>query len=165
MAGGMVRYLMAMPNQPDVTQFAESMLHLLQRFTGNRPDALAQMRAQLENELASAREIVARSEAQLKALDQLEALIDTEAAEQIALVPSSAPPLKRAIIAVLNEEPSRRWSRDELFAELIRRGWGPGGANPRNTFTARLRDLELEEKVRRIGKNKFTAPSEGGEFD
>ena len=73
---GGVRYDRLMTQPPDVTEFAASILHLIQRFTGNQPDALAQMRRQVENELAGGKEIVARATAQLAALDQLQALID-----------------------------------------------------------------------------------------
>jgi hypothetical protein len=152
-----------MPKQPDV-EFAESMLHLLQRFTGNRPDALAQMRAQVENELQAGNEMAARAEAQLTALDRLEKLIAGGKAEQMSFVAAGTPTLKRAILIVLGEHPRRQWHRDELYSEVVRRGWGPGGKNPRNTFTARLRDLELEKppKVRRIGQDGFRI-AEGGE--
>jgi hypothetical protein len=74
--------------------------------------------------------------------------------------------LKRGIMAVLAEDPGRQWHRDELFSEIVRRGWGPGGKNPRNTFTARLRDLELEKppRIRRIGQDSFQT-AQGGESD
>jgi len=152
-----------MPKHPDAA-FAESMLHLLQRFTGNRPDALAQMRAQVESELQAGKDMVSRAEAQLNALDQLEALIAGGKAEQMSIAPATVPPLKRGILAVLDEDPRRQWHRDELFSEIIRRGWGPGGKNPRNTFTARLRDLELEKppRIRRIGQDGFRS-AQGGE--
>jgi hypothetical protein len=158
---------MPQPNQtPDVSQFAASVLHLIQRFTGNRPDALTEIRKQVDNELQAGKEMVARAEAQLHALDQLEILISRvgETAPGLAYVRTAAPPLKKAILTVLDERPDRRWDRDELYAELVRRGWGPGGTNPRNTFTSRLRDLEKEQRLRRIGRDDFTS-AKGGESD
>jgi hypothetical protein len=150
-----------MPKTPNASEFATSMLHLLQRFTGNQPDALSQTRVQVENELLAARQAVARAEAQLEALDQLQTLIDEadrKASTGLTLVPvTSRPPLKRAIVLVLDEEPSRRWHRRQLYAELVRRGWGPGGTTPKNTFTSRLRDLEKEKppRIRRHGRDHF----------
>lgn len=145
-----------MPEIPDPTQLAASFVHLIQRFTGNQPDALAQMRAQIEAERESGRQMMERAEAQLQALDQLEALIGEGAA---ALPEFAVPvlPLKTAILRVLDEDSGRAWHRDELFAEIARRGWGPGGANPRNTFTSRLRDLELAGRVRRIDRDTFAS--------
>jgi hypothetical protein len=144
-----------MASTPDANQFAVSMLHLLQRFTGNQPDALKQMRKQVENELEVAREAAARAEAQLVALDQLESLIETTGVAEP--VPTTAPSLKKAIVAILDEQPERLWFRDELFNELLRRGWGPGGGNPRNTYTSRLRDLEKEGRLHRVGRDGFTS--------
>ena len=136
------------------------MLHLIQRFTGNQPDALNQMRVQVEHELNAARQAVARAEAQLKALDQLQTLIDeanaSKDSSELTLVPvTAAPPLKRAIVLVLDEHPDRRWHRNELYSEIVRRGWGPGGRSPKNTFTSRLRDLEKETRIRRFGRDYF----------
>jgi hypothetical protein len=123
---------------------------------GNSPDALADMRRQVEAELAGGREIVARAEAQLGALDQLEALLaEREPDEPPAFVPGAAPSLKKAILLVLDTDPNRIWHREALLAELVRRGWGPGGRNPRNTLTSRLRDLENDKQVRRIGQHGF----------
>jgi hypothetical protein len=147
-----------MADTPNPTEFATSMLHLLQRFTGNHPDALKQMREQVENELRGARDLAARAEAQLAALDQLQALIDEgdmQATTDVPVVAAAAPPLKNAIVRILDEEPGRRWRRWELYEELKRRGWGPGGVNPKNTFTSRLRDLEKEARVDRVDRNVF----------
>lgn len=149
-----------MAEAPDVSEFAASVLHLIQRFTGNQPDALAQMRQQLEAELRGGREMVARAEAQLAALDQLESLIeksDVNEKPPAVVTGAVAPSLKRAILTVLDEEPERIWDRDHLLAELARRGWAPQTGNRRNTFTSRLRDLEKETKVRRIGRDGFTS--------
>jgi hypothetical protein len=147
-----------MPQPPDPAEFAASVLPLIQRFMGNQPDALAQMRVQIENELAAGREMVARAEAQLAAIEQLQALIDTEAADEpITFAPVTTLPLKKAILRLLDERPEGFWHRDELLAELNRRGWGPGGTNPRNTFTSRLRDLEKEKRLRRVGRDSFTS--------
>lgn len=170
MSADPVRYHLGMPETPNATQFAVSVLHLIQRFTGNRPDALAQVRKQVENELEAGKEMVARAEAQLATLDQMESLLVSarvgETASGVPYVPGAAPPLKKAILTVLDERPERRWDRDELYAELVRRGWGPGGANPRNTFTSRLRDLEKEGRLRRIGRDDFTSlKAGGGEMD
>jgi len=133
------------------------MLQLLRRFTGNRPDALRRVRKQVQNELEAARDATARAEAQLAALDQLESLIETSGV--VEPVPT-APSLKKAIVAILDEQPGRLWSRDELFDELVRRGWGPGGGNPRNTYTSRLRDLEKEGRLRRVGRDGFRSLKE-----
>jgi hypothetical protein len=92
---------------------------------------------------------------------QLEALIESAQTEPSSVAVLTKPPaLKKAILAILDERPELRWHRDELYGELMRRGWGPGGTNPRNTFTSRLRDLEKEERLRRIGRDQFTSLKE-----
>jgi hypothetical protein len=155
---------------PDPAELASSFVHLIQRFTGNQPDALAQMRAQIENERDAGKAMMERAQMQLAALDQLVALIEQGevlsedgVAEALSF---PAPPLKTALLRVLNEDPSVAWHRDQLYAEVTRRGWGPGGANPRNTFTSRLRDLELESRVRRIDHDIYTSiKNEEGALD
>lgn len=145
-----------MAETPDPTQLATSFVHLIQRFTGNQPDALTQMRDQIEGERDAGRQMMERAEAQLEALDQLEALIEQGEASVVPdVLAMRAPPLKTAILRVLNEDPDAGWYRDALYAEIMRRGWGPGGANPRNTFTSRLRDLELAGQLRRIDRDVF----------
>jgi len=143
----------------DATQLASSFVHLIQRFTGNQPDALAQMRKQIEGEREAGRQMLERAEAQLQALDQLEALIAESEGNATAadLLGLPAPPLKTAVLRVLNEDPTIAWHRDELYDEIVRRGWGPGGASPRNTFTTRLRDLEKDGRLRRIGRDTFVS--------
>ena len=135
------------------------MLQLLELFTGNRPDAIAQVRKQVENQRKAGEEMVARADAQLAALEQLEALVESVQTEpsSVVAVRTKPPPLKKAILAILDESPELRWHRYELYGELMRRGWGPGGTNPRNTFTSRLRDLEKEKRLRRIGRDQFTS--------
>ncbi len=148
-------YALPMAETPDPTKLATSFVHLIQRFTGNQPDALAQMRRQIETERDTGRQMMERAEAQLVALDQLEQLVN-EAESNGSVVPAvPAPPLKDAIRRVLNENPKAAWSREALYGEIMRRGWGPGGANPRNTFTGRLRDLELASIVRRLDNDTF----------
>lgn len=155
-----------MPETPDLTQLATSFVPLIQRFTGSQPDALAQLRRQIENERDAGKQMVERAEAQLAALDQLEALIaEDEQPENGALSPSApfpAPPLKTAFLRILNEDPSKMWDREALYAEVVRRGWGPGGANPRNTLTSRLRDLEREKRVKRVGRHTFASIKDDG---
>jgi ABC-type transporter Mla subunit MlaD len=155
-----------MPKTPDLTQLATSFVPLIQRFTGNQPDALGQLRRQIENERDSGKQMVERAEAQLAALDQLEALIaEGEGPEAGALSPSAPfppPPLKTAFLRILNEDPSKAWDREALYVEVIRRGWGPGGVNPRNTLTSRLRDLEREKRVKRIGRDTFASIKNDG---
>jgi hypothetical protein len=142
----------------DGPALAASMVALIQRFVGNQPDALEQMRVQVRSELEAAVAMKARAEAQLVALDQLQALMKEGNEENHPGVPAlAAPPLKTAIVRVLNENPDQAWDRESLYAEIVRRGWGPGGTNPRNTFTSRLRDLELGGLVRRIDRNIFTS--------
>jgi hypothetical protein len=98
------------------------------------------MRKQIEGEYAAAKQILERANAQLAALDELEAALEREGPGATAAATDaltfSAPPLKTAILHILNESPGTRWHRDQLYREVIRRGWGPGGANPRNTFTS-----------------------------
>jgi hypothetical protein len=150
-----------MAETPDPAKLAASFVHLIQRFTGNQPDALAQMRGQIETEHAAAKQMLERAEAQLAALDELEVALRREG--PMPPVPSNdalafpAPPLKTAILRVLNEDPATHWHRDQLYGEIIRRGWGPGGANPRNTFTSRLRDLEKESRVTRVDRDTFVS--------
>jgi hypothetical protein len=154
-----------MSDTPEPTQLAASFVHLIQRFTGNQPDALAQMRKQIEGEREAGRQMMERAIAQLAALDQLEALVaEGGAAANGATADLSfpAPPLKTAILRVLGEDPSAAWHRDALYDEIVRRGWGPGGANPRNTFTSRLRDLELAGRVKRIDRDTFKSMKNEG---
>ncbi len=146
------------------SKIAVSMVALIQRFIGTQPDALKQMRSQVQSELESARGMMERAEAQLAAIEQLEALIDAEnasgpavGATVPAITPLGPPPLKQAILLVLDEDPDRVWDRELLLTELNRRGWGPGGSNPRNTLTSRLRDLEKEHKLHRQGRHGFTS--------
>ncbi len=111
--------------------------------------------------------MVERSEAQLAALDQLETLIaEREPSEQQGVLSPSAPfpppPLKTAFLRILNEDPSAAWDRETLYAEVTRRGWGPGGVNPRNTLTSRLRDLEREGRVKRVGRHTFVSVKNEG---
>jgi hypothetical protein len=108
--------------------------------------------------------MVERAEAQLEALDQLQALTETKKTDDdlpslfgTPVLSFPPPPLKTAILRVLKEDPETRWHRDELFAEVMRRGWGPGGSNPRNTFTSRLRDLEKDGRVKRYGRDVFAS--------
>ncbi len=119
------------------------------------------MRKQIEGEREAGRQMAERAEAQLVALDQLEALIaagevPTNGVTAGLTIPQ--PPLKTAILRVLNEDPAATWHRDVLYDEIVRRGWGPGGTKPRNTFTSRLRDLELDGRVKRIDRHHFMSP-------
>jgi hypothetical protein len=149
------------------SSLATAMVALLERFVGNSPDALGQMRTQVEGELAGARRMVREREAQLAAIDQLQALLNEKPQEQdagsdsagatISITALTAPPLKKGIVQILDENPERIWDREALFLELRRRGWAPGGSNPKNTFTSRLRDLEKEQRLRRIGRHGFTS--------
>jgi hypothetical protein len=145
---------------PDPTKLANSFVHLIQRFTGNQPDALAQMRNQIEVERDAGRNMMERAEAQLTALDELQALIGQATVDDPPPLGIPSPPLKTAILRVLNDDPETAWHRDSLYAEIVRRGWGPGGSNPRNTFTSRLRDLEIEGLLRRIDRNTFASKKE-----
>jgi len=132
---------------------------------GGGDDTLARMRAQAESELAAGKGMIDRAEETLAALDWLEESLregQRNGEVQPAAVTIARPDLKTAILRVLNQEPEKLWDRDELYAELIRRGWGPGGANPRNTFTARLRDLELAQKLRRLDRDTFTSVKNEG---
>lgn len=148
-----------MPETPDLTQLATSFVPLIQRFTGNQPDALATLRVQIENERNAGRQMVERAEAQLAALDQLEVLIAEGETQENGVIPQTAsfpaPPLKTAFLRILAEDPDKAWEREDLYAEIMRRGWGPGGVNPRNTLTSRLRDLEVDKRVKRIGRNTY----------
>ena len=147
---------------PETTQLAAAFVHLIQRFTGNRPDALQQMREQIEREVESAQQMMERAQAQLAALDQLQEALSRGGGDELAQLPSAAPPLKTAILRVLNENPEATWEREVLYAEIVRRGWGPGGSNPRNTFTARLRGLELEGRVKRLDRDLFQSVKNEG---
>jgi hypothetical protein len=150
---------------PESAKLAASFVHLIQRFTGNQPD-LAQMRRQIETERAAAQQMLERAEAQLAALDELETAltkegVQTHGASDTALA-ITAPSLKTAILRVLDEHPAYPWNRDQLYAEIMRRGWGPGGATPRNTFTSRLRDLEKESRLKRLDRDTFISIKDEG---
>jgi hypothetical protein len=148
--------------EPDAKQLAGWVAHLMERFMGSgegTEDTLARMRSQADGELAAGTAMIARAEETLKALDWLEQAL-REGQRPLDIQPAitiAHPPLKTAILLILDEEPERLWDRDDIYAELTRRGWGPGGANPRNTFTARLRDLELAQKLRRLNRDTFTS--------
>jgi hypothetical protein len=132
-----------MAKSVDPSKFAASLLPLIQRFMGNQPDVLDRVRTQVQNELDAAREMAAQAEAQLAAIDQFQALIEEGSnGEQLAISTRTAvkPSLRKGIVQVLRERPGY-WTRDELYAEIVRRGWGPGGKSPRNTFTSRLSEL------------------------
>jgi hypothetical protein len=138
-----------MSTPSDANEFALSFLPLLQRFVGNDPNALDQMRAQVENELRTAEEMVVRARAQLDALQQLQSLIDEGKGGGGSDASVPAPPLRKAILRILDE--SHGMTRDELWDELRRRSWGPGGKTPRNTFISRLSDLAREDVIERDG--------------
>lgn len=143
-----------------------SVLALVQRFVGADPNALLQMREQVSRELEHARGMVERASAQLAAIDQIQALIDAGGGDNPAVgVPAiGTPSLKNAIVGILDEDPQQVWDREALLMELKRRGWGPGGSNPRNTYTSRLRDLEKEGRIRRLGRDDFTSLKNEGAF-
>ena len=116
-----------MPETPDLTQLATSFVPLIQRFTGNQPDALAQLRRQIENERNGGKQMMERAEAQLAALDQLEALIaEGEPPENGGLTPAApfpAPPLKIAFLSFMR----RSSGEGGVLAVKIRATRSPAG--------------------------------------
>ncbi len=136
-------------------------LTVIQRFVGAQPDALSNMRAQVRGELDFAEANANRLRAELAAIDELLAMIEQEAEEaasphaQLAFYP--ALPLRKAILALLSERPGY-WDRDDLLRQLTRRGWAPGGKNPRNTLISRLSEMAKEGLIERLGDG-FAIPN------
>lgn len=144
-----------------------SVLALIQRFVGAEADALERVRHQLESEVDSATQMLARSKEQLAAVKELERVLANgtpaegqqsvpgiEPARPTSLKPvkaANAPSLRRAILLLLAEEPGISWTRDDLLAELNRRGWGPTSQAPRNTLNSRLFELTKAGIVSRYG--------------
>jgi len=154
----------------DATPYAEPVLMLLRRFVGNQPNALAEMREQIARELEFAEGNVTRLRQELAGVEELLALEverPTIANGQESLLPPPAertpftpgiPPLRKAILTVLRERPGA-WDREELFAELVRRGWAPGGKSPRNTLVSRLSELVRDGLIARVDDG-FGLPEE-----
>jgi hypothetical protein len=135
---------------------AKLALTVLQRFVGPQPDALERVRDQVRGELAAAEGQAARLRAELDALETLLDMSEEEAREA-AVVPRIQTslrlyppmPLRRAILTVLGSRHGY-WSRDELLDELVRRGWAPGGSNPRNTLISRLSEMAKDGLIVRM---------------
>jgi hypothetical protein len=147
-----------MPTEVENKKFATAALTIIQRFLGTQPDALTTMREQVATELRFAQDAVDRAQAQLDAIDDLQRVMEAEgdASEPANLVggfitfkAANAPPLRKAILQVLTD--LGELSRDDLVAELDRRGWGPGGKNPRNSVVSRLSDLTRAGAVEQDG--------------
>lgn len=133
---------------------------LLLRLLDSQPTAnLVSLRREIAADLGRAQDETRRLMNDLREVDRV--LAEREGHDLPDLFSTSelgpTPSLKNAVLIVLDEEPNRVWHRDELFAEIMSRGWGPGGTNPRNTFTSRLRDLEKEQRVRRVSRDHFTS--------
>lgn len=130
---------------------------LLVRLLGSQPTAaLVTLRREIATDLGRAENAARQLMMDLREVDRVLADRDDHEPDLFSNPPQlPAVPLKTAILRVLNEDPQRWWHRDELFGEVVARGWGPGGANPRNTFTSRLRDLEKDKRVGRQGRDHF----------
>lgn len=140
---------------------AQLVLPLIQRFVGTQPDALTQMREQVDRELEFHEATVMRLRRELDAIDLLLGMIEDDEATPVELPPTAArvrKPLRRAIMDTLATRPGY-WSRDELLAELTRAGNRPGGKNPRNVLISRLAEMANEGLIARMD-NGFGIPEE-----
>lgn len=64
--------------------------------------------------------------------------------------PLTRPSIGRAAITVMESAPTdKTWNADELYAELEKRAWLPGGKTPRNTLQATLSRLVQAHKLDR----------------
>jgi hypothetical protein len=138
----------------------QAFLSLIERFVGNQPDALERIREQISNELVYGEATVSRAKDQLAAIDWIMANANQMTAVTGNGTPNptvrnpSAPSLRKAIKFLLAERPGY-WERDEIIAELERRGWEPGGKSPRNTVISRLSELTKAGVIERRGKGAY----------
>src|SRR5688500_125532 len=93
------------------------------------PSTLRALRSEIAADLERAQEGVRTLRAELREVEH--AIAEREGQTPEVLFGDQygpKPPLKTAVLVVLDEEPNRVWDREELFGELETRGWGPGGA-------------------------------------
>jgi hypothetical protein len=139
----------------------QAILPLIQRFVGTQPEALEQIRDQIQSELEHYEGAILQARAQLAAIDQVIAGIKKappmNGPPPVPFKSVGAPPLRKAILFILDDRSPNYVARDEILAELDRRGWGPGGKTPRNTVISRLSELVRDEIVERSG-NKYRLP-------
>ena len=141
----------------------QAILPLIQRFVGTQPDALEQIRAQVLNEVANYENALRQAKAQLVAVDQVIAGLKKappaadNGSPPVAVRPVAAPPLRKAILMLLTEVSPTYLTRDDILAELARRGWSPGGKTPRNTVISRLSELARDGAIKR-DKNRYWLP-------
>lgn len=70
------------------------------------------------------------------------------------------PSIGRAAITVMETQPvGKAWDADELYAELEKRTWLPGGKTPRNTMQATLSRLVKSGRLDRPFPGVYTLPA------
>jgi hypothetical protein len=127
---------------------------LLSRLLRDRPmDDLRTLRQQILAELMEAQASSRRLRGELQELDRV---IEARGGSAVPAPPTAADPnplpLRKAILRLLDERPEA-WTREDLLNELGRRGWAPGGRNPRNTLISRLSEMAREDLIEKEGRS------------
>jgi len=65
------------------------------------------------------------------------------------------PTLRRAVLAVMAQEPSRIWRPADVLHRLTELGWAPVGRNARNQVQNRFSDMLSRGEVSRVGAGQY----------
>jgi hypothetical protein len=77
-------------------------------------------------------------------------------AQQIANYYTGRPSLRKAILAVMAEDPERVWKKSEIMAQLKNHGWEPKGGKPSSQLATRLAEMIGRGEVRRVSVGHYT---------
>lgn len=118
---------------------------------GRSLDELRVLRAEIASDIDTTGSTLKRLQTELQEVDAAIAERGQGQSNGRSPTRSQSPvPLRKAILTLLRERPGT-WERDEILEELGRRGWAPGGKNPRNTLISRLSEMAGEGLIARQG--------------
>jgi 1,2-phenylacetyl-CoA epoxidase catalytic subunit len=84
--------------------------------------------------------------------------------DNASLLDGRKPPLREAILRVMNESQRRAWTSKDVVAVLQERGWMPTGKYAVHTVRQRLRDLANDGQITKLERGTYAklegAPAE-----